>query len=420
MLKSPALHWRLSRLELVTDVTIEAMGARGEGVARIDGAPVYIPYVLPGELIRADIKGERGRLINVLQASPDRTGPPCKHFGDCGGCLLQHWSQQAYAQWKRQLVVDALFRRGIVDTEVAELIDAHGEGRRRVTLTVSGGKAGFTAHRSHHHVPIASCQVLVSRLAQASAIAASLAGALRVKKPQKVYLLASDTGLDCELVGVDDPDLDVRMQVAELAEQFKLARITASGELLIERVRPVVDVDGAMVTPPPGGFTQATEAGERALASMVVNALSGHSIVADLFSGWGAFGLRLARGAKVLAVDSDKLAISALQSAVRITTGLKPLVARSHDLMRDPLTAPELKGVTGVVFDPPRAGALAQATQLAAARNIQTVVGVSCDVGTFARDAGVLVDSGFRLERVVPVDQFRYSAHVEIVGIFNR
>lgn len=404
----------------MTDLKIGAIGARGEGIARIDGAPVYIPYVLPGEHIRADITGERGRLTELHKASSDRVEPPCRYFGTCGGCQVQHWSQHPYAQWKRQLVVDALSRKGIVETDVAPMVDAHGAGRRRVTLTVTGGKAGFSAHRSHNHVPIASCQVLVPQLAQACKIAAELVGALKLKKPQKVHLLASDTGLDCELIGVDDPDLDVRVRVAELAEKFDLARITASGEMLIECARPVLNVDGAEVTPPPGGFAQATAAGEQALAAIVIPALAGHSIVADLFSGWGAFGLRLARVSRVLAVDSDRLAIAALQAATRGAAGLKPLVARAHDLMRDPLTAPELKGITGAVFDPPRAGALAQATELVAAKNIQTVVGVSCDTGTFARDASVLVKGGFRLERVIPVDQFKYSAHVEIVGVFSR
>ncbi len=404
----------------MTQLTIEAMGARGEGVARIDGAPVYVPYVLPGERIRADIRNGRGRLLEVIEASPERTEPPCGYFGTCGGCQLQHWSQQSYAQWKRQLVVDALSRRGIVDTEVLPLVNAHGSGRRRVTLTVAAGKAGFSAHRSHRHVPVTSCQVLVPQLAQASRIATELAAALKPGKPLKVHLLASDGGLDCELIGVDDPDLDMRMRIAEIAEKFELARVTASGEMLIERARPVLDIDGAMVTPPPGGFAQVTAAGEQSLAAIVVDELAGHSIVADLFSGWGAFGLRLARASRVLAVDSDKAAIAALQAATRSETGLKPLVARAHDLMRDPLTGPELKGVTGAVFDPPRAGALAQATELVAARDIHTIVGVSCDAGSFARDAGVLVDGGFRLERVIPVDQFRYSAHVEMAGVFSR
>ena len=404
----------------MTDLKIDAMGSRGEAIAHIEGTPVYIPYALPGEHVGADIKDGRGRLTAVHEASSERAEPPCSYFGTCGGCQLQHWSQQPYAHWKRRLVVDALSRKGIVETEIEPLVEAHGAGRRRVTLTVWGGKAGFSAHRSHQLVPIASCQVLVPQLGPAFQIASELVGALKLKKSQKVHLLASDTGLDCELIDVDDPDLDVRVQIAELAEKFALARVTAKGEMLIERVRPVLNVDGAMVTPPPGGFAQATAAGEAALASLVSDGLAGHSIVADLFSGWGAFGLRLARVSRVLAVDSDKRAISALQAAARNTTGLKPLVARSHDLRRDPLTAPELKGITGAVFDPPRAGALAQATELVSARNVQTVVGVSCDAGTFARDASVLINGGFRLERVIPVDQFKYTAHVEMVGIFNR
>ncbi len=404
----------------MTNLIIEAMGARGEGIARSDKGSVYVPYALPGERIRADVKGERGRLAEVLEAAPDRVMPQCPHFGECGGCLLQHWSQPSYAQWKRDLVVDALSRRGQMDVEVAPLVDAHGAGRRRVTLTVVGGKAGFSAHRSHDHVPITTCPVLVPQLALAPKIAVGLVQALGLRKPQRVHLLASDSGLDCELAGVDDPDLDARVRIADVAEEFGLARVTASGEMLIERTRPVLSVDGTLVTPPPGGFAQATAAGEDALAAIVIPALAGHSVVADLFCGWGAFGLRLARASRVLAVDSDRPAIAALDAATRSATGLKPLIARAHDLMRDPLTAPELKGITGAVFDPPRAGAAAQAAELAAAGAIRTVVAVSCDAATFARDASVLVKGGFTLGRVVPVDQFRYAAHVEMVGIFKR
>jgi 23S rRNA (uracil1939-C5)-methyltransferase len=396
------------------------MGARGEGIARSDGAAVYVPYALPGERVRADVKGDRGRLAEVLDAAPDRVMAECPHFGKCGGCLLQHWSQPSYARWKRQLVVDALSRKGLADIEIAPLVDAHGAGRRRVTLTVVGGKAGFSAHRSHDHVPVDTCPILVPQLAQASRIAVGLVRALNLKKPQRVHLLASDTGLDCDLAGVDDPDLDARVRVAGVAEEFGLARVTASGDMLIERARPVLAVAGATVTPPPGGFAQATAAGEDALASIVIPALAGHSVVADLFCGWGAFGLRLAKASRVLAVDSDKPAIAALEAATRSAAGLKPLIARAHDLMRDPLTAPELKGITGAVFDPLRAGAAAQAAELAAAGTIQKVVGVSCDAGTFARDASVLVQGGFKLERVVPVDQFKYAAHVEMVGVFSR
>ncbi|MEM9471545.1 MAG: RNA methyltransferase [Pseudomonadota bacterium] len=404
----------------MTELTIEAMGARGEGVAHRDGARVYVPYALPGERVRADVHVDRARITEVIDAAPDRMSPACGHFGKCGGCLLQHWSPPSYARWKRQLVVDALSRKGLSGIEVSPLVDAHGAGRRRVTLTVANGKAGFSAHRSHDHVPIDTCPVLVPKLARAPEIAVALVAALKLKKTQRVHLMASDTGVDCDLAGVDDPDLDARVRIADVAEEFDLARVCASGDMLIERVRPVLDVGGTAVTPPPGGFAQATAAGETALAQIVIPALARHPVVADLFCGWGAFGLRLAKTSRVLAADSDKAAIAALQAAMRGAAGLKPLIARAHDLMRDPLTAPELKGVTAAVFDPPRAGAARQAAELAAAEGIRTVVGVSCDAGTFARDAGILVEGGLRLDRVVPVDQFRYSAHVEMVGVFSR
>ena len=407
----------MSRLVL----NINAMGARGEGVADDGhGGAVYVPYSLPGETVAADVHGQRGRVLKVLEPSGDRVEPGCRHFGRCGGCLTQHWAEAPDRAWKRELVVDALARRGLGHVEVAALVDAHGAGRRRVTLTIDKGRAGFMAHRSHDLVPIDQCPVLVPALARAPEAAIALARAIGARKALKVHMLASDSGLDCELIGVADPELDARVKVADVAEAFDLARVTASGDLLIERRRPVLGVDGVAVTPPPGGFAQATAAGEATLAALVAPALEGHSIVADLFCGWGTFGLRLARHSKVLAMDSDKASVSALEQAVRSAQGLKPVVARTRDLMRDPLTAPELKGVTGVVFDPPRAGAAAQAAELVKTPGIATVAAVSCDAGTFARDAGVLVEGGFKLERVVPVDQFLHSGHVEMVGIFRR
>ncbi|MGB7204282.1 MAG: RNA methyltransferase [Anderseniella sp.] len=405
----------------MAELTIEAMGARGEGIARTgDGAPVYVAYSLPGERVDAVLKGDRAQLISIVEPSVERIEPVCAHFGKCGGCQLQHWAGEPYAAWKRQLVVDALSRRGLEDVEVTTLVDAHGAGRRRVTMTVEKGRAGFSAHRSHDHVSVDQCPVLVKELTKAPQIAEMLVRALKLRKPQRVHLLATDSGIDCELPGVDDPELEQRMLIAQVAEQFDLARVTASGETLIERRQPVIKVGEAYVMPPPGGFAQATSAGENALAGLVLEALDGHGVVADLFSGWGAFGLRLATRCRVLAIDSDRAAIMALDKVLRATTGIKPVVARVHDLMRDPLTGPELKGITGVVFDPPRAGAAAQAAELVRATSVTTVVGVSCDTGTFARDAAVLVSGGFHLQRVVPVDQFKYTAHVEMVGVFSR
>jgi 23S rRNA (uracil1939-C5)-methyltransferase len=397
------------------------MGARGEGVADDGrGGAIYVPYALPGETVEAEVHGQRGRVRTLVTASADRVDPECRHFGRCGGCLTQHWSRGPYATWKRQLVVEALARRGLGDVEVLPLVDAHGAGRRRVTLTVDKGRAGFMAHRSHDLVAVEDCPVLAPALAKAPAAAVALARAVGARKALKVHVLASGSGLDCELIGVGDPELEARVKVAEVAETFDLARVTASGDLLIERRRPVLDAGGVAVTPPPGGFAQATAAGEAALAGMVTAALEGQAIVADLFCGWGAFALRLARQSKVLAMDSEKVSIMALEAAVRGASGLKPVVARARDLMGDPLTAAELKGVTGVVFDPPRAGAAAQAAEIVRAAGVTRVVGVSCDAGTFARDAGVLVEGGFRLERVTPVDQFLHSAHVEMVGVFTR
>lgn len=385
-----------------------------------DGKPVYVPFTVPGETVLARVDGQRGNLREISHVSPQRQEAICKHFGKCGGCALQHWQAQAYAAWKRELVVEALAKRGLGDVEVSPLVDAHGVGRRRATLSVENGRAGFLAHRSHKLVPVDVCPVLVPELTRAAEIAAALINAADARKMQKVYLLAGETGLDVDLPGIDDPELEERVALAGLAERFDIARLTASGELIVERRKPVLKAGQVEVCPPPGGFAQATAAGETALAQLVCEALKDHGTVADLFCGWGSFALRLANTSRVLAVEMDKPATAALEAAVRGASGLKPVVVRSRDLMRDPLVAQELKGVTGVVFDPPRAGAAAQAEQLAGAKDVSTVVGVSCDAGTFARDAAMLVAGGFTLKRVVPVDQFRWTAHVEMAGVFER
>lgn len=403
---------------------ITELGHRGDGVAMENGAPVFIPYVLPDEIVEAEGTGERRLPHKIIESSPHRAAPYCPWFMRCGGCALQHASRAFELEWKRGLVAEALKQRGI-SVAVDACIDAHGEGRRRVTLHVRlserGTEAGFMAARTHDLVAIDHCPLLVPALRSASALAADIGHALAAKKkPLDVQITAARNGLDMDVRGSGEINAQLRQKLIELAARRNLVRLSLHGDLIFAHEMPVIETGPALVEIPAGGFLQATALAEEILSGLVMAGLGKSRAVLDLFSGCGPFALRIARQARVHAMEYDKAAIAALQKAVRITQGLKPLTAEMRDLYRRPVLAGELAPYDAVVFDPPRNGAEAQARELAKPNRLKTVIAVSCNPASFARDARLLCDGGWRLEKVTPVDQFRHAAHVELVAIFRR
>jgi 23S rRNA (uracil1939-C5)-methyltransferase len=416
---------------LVERLAIDHIGARGDGVAPSDAGPVYVPYTLPGETVAVDPwpgHPDRRNLLGVETASPARIAPICPHFGVCGGCALQHWDAAPYRSWKRETVVAQLRHAGIAAT-VGELIDAHGEGRRRAVLHARRSthdvlEVGFAALHAHRIVSIDRCPILVPGLAGIIGAAWAIAETLKpASKPLDIQATATEGGIDVDVRGSGPLTPQLTLALARVAETHRLARITRHGELVAQRAEPKVRIGRAAVALPPGAFLQATALGEETLARLVlahVGAAKGRSTaVADLFAGVGPFALRLAERARVVAADSDEGAIDALRRAAAATGGLKPITAGRRDLFRRPFVAQELAGLDAAVFDPPRQGAEAQARELANSR-VPTIVAVSCNAATFARDAKILIDGGYRIGEVTPVDQFRYSAHVEIVARFAR
>jgi 23S rRNA (uracil1939-C5)-methyltransferase len=406
-------------------LTIERLGHRGDGIARDGVREWFVPYALPGERILAEPgDGERARLTALESQSPDRVAPICNLFMRCGGCATQHYDLSEQLVWKRGLVAEALRQRGIA-AEVEDCLDAHGDGRRRVTLhlrMVDGAmRAGFMAARSHRLVPVEACPVLASSLARAPHVAEAL-GALPydVKKPLDAQITASAAGLDVDLRGAGKISDALRLKLIDMGRRLDLARLSLHGDVLAEWREPALAVGAARVTPPAGGFLQATQAGEEALAGLALENIGKAKHVADLFSGCGAFALRLAATARVHAVESDKPALDALTRAARGVASLKPVSTEARDLFRRPLLPQELDAFDAVLFDPPRAGAEEQARMMAKTRKLKTIVAVSCNAATFARDARILIDGGFALARVTPVDQFRHSPHVELVAAFRR
>jgi 23S rRNA (uracil1939-C5)-methyltransferase len=403
------------------------VGHRGDGVAETPGGPLYVPYALPGEIVTVEpVAGQpdRRQLLRIEAESAERVQPVCPHFGTCGGCAMQHWSGEHYRAWKRGLVVAALAQAGLSAT-VDDLVDAHGDGRRRVVLHARRGaqdvlQVGFAARRAHHIVPIDRCPVLAPGLAGAIKLAWALAEALQpLRKPLDVQVTTSDAGLDVDLRGSGPLGAASRTALVRIATRHHLARLTRHGELVAQSAVPTVRMGRADVPLPAGGFLQATTEGEAALARLVLAHVGEAKTVLDLFCGVGPFTLRLAEQARVTAADSDAAAVGALTRAAATAAGLKPIAAHVRDLFRRPLLADELEGFGAAVFDPPRQGAQAQARALAASR-VPVVVAVSCNPATFARDARILADGGYRLAGVTPVDQFRYSPHVELVARFER
>ncbi|NJM30297.1 MAG: class I SAM-dependent RNA methyltransferase [Rhizobiales bacterium] len=393
------------------------MGRRGEGIAESGGATVFVPYALPGETVEAEVTEGRAAIRGLLQPSPDRIAPFCKHHGQCGGCQLQHWADEPYRAWKLAVVEEALKKEGL-EHPALTFIDAHGSGRRRAVFhgRRKSGRvtAGFMKPRSHDVHDIDQCPALVPALAKAPEMSRAFAGVLG---DCDVAVTAVNNGID---VAIKAAKVSARLQhLTAVAANHSILGLTLNGEVVLKEGQPVIDAAGAAIPIPPGGFLQATAAGEVALSEFVTSNIGKASHIADLFCGVGPFALRLAKQARVSAFDSDKLALGALAAAARNAQGLKPISVQNRNLFKEPLTAAELKSFDAVVFDPPRAGAEAQSRQLAKS-HLKTVIAISCDPQTFARDARILVDGGFKLAKLTAIDQFKWTAHAEIAALFAR
>ena len=405
------------------EVEIARLGAQGDGIAEGPMGPLFVPFALPGERVRVEPEGDgkHARLLAVVAPSPDRTDPICPHFGICGGCALQHVERRAYLAWKRAVVIQALKSRGL-DAEVEPVRPVPLGSRRRATLTLGRAKEGlalgYRRARSHDLIDIDVCPILspaiVKRLPKLKAALGPLLGG---KREARVGITDTEAGLDVLIEGVRANERVLAMLAGEI-DKLGVARITAGGDSLT-LASPTIRLGAAQMKPPPGAFLQATRESEAAMTDLVREGTAGARRIADLFAGLGTFTLALAGEAAVDAYEADEAALAALAEAIRHTPRLKPVRRIARDLFCAPLGRKELEGYDAVVFDPPRAGAAAQAAQLATSA-VKRLVAVSCNPGTLARDLRTLVDGGYRIARVVPVDQFLFSAHVEVVAHLER
>ena len=407
---------------------IVAMGARGDATATGEAGVIYAPYALPGEQVRARVVGGRADILDVLRPSSERQDAACRHFGKCGGCQLQHWREDAYLAWKREQVVEALAKRGFGGVVVDPIIPAWGEGRRRAALHAarqSGHvRVGFIERGGARLTPVTHCPALAPGLEATVLKLPRLAGlALPQRGEITLQCLLTDAGVDVSIKGAGRVDaLDRAALEALIAEAaaLNLARLSFDDDPIVERAKPALKMGRAVVHPPPGAFLQPTVLGEETLARLALEAVGGAKRVVDLFSGIGTFALRMAERAEVLAAEGDAAMLAALKKAADGAGGaLKEVTTLRRDLLRTPLSSLEMKKFDAAVVDPPRSGARQQAEQIARAP-IRKLAYVSCDPASFARDLKVLVEHGFTVTRVTPVDQFRWSPHVEVVGALER
>jgi 23S rRNA (uracil1939-C5)-methyltransferase len=402
---------------------IERLGVQGDGVAATERGPVYIPFTLAGEKVTASRNGDRADLLAVIEPSPLRVEPPCRHFGECGGCALQHMEEGAYREWKRGRVVEALRSRGI-EAEVAPLTPCAPGERRRVTLSArrieAGMLLGYNRALSHTIVNIGECPI--ARPEIVAALEPLRALAKMVCHTDKIFQLTitvTASGLDVAVHGSGRLAEKARNAAADFTLRTGFARLSVDGEIVIEPRKPVVLFGDISVPPPPGVFLQAVAHAEQTMADLVSAHLAKGKRIADLFSGAGAFALRLAKGAEVHAVEADAAALAALDRGFRFGSGLKRVTTERRDLFVRPVTSKELNAFDGVVLDPPRAGAEAQSRQFAKS-DVPLVAAVSCNPATLARDLMILIEGGYTLQRVVPIDQFLWSPHVEAVALLTK
>jgi 23S rRNA (uracil1939-C5)-methyltransferase len=410
------------------EIALSRIGARGDAIADTESGPIYTLYALPGEVVRARVAGDRAQLLEVLTPSPERQAPACRHFGRCGGCQLQHWRDGPYLEWKREQVVQALTWRGLGGAKVEATVPAWGEGRRRATLHAAREqgqvRVGFIERGGARLTALAECPVLVPAL---QTLVLKLGGLAALALPQRgeitLACLATESGIDVAIKGAGKAAGLTRAgleRLSAVAHELELARLSFDGEPIVTRAKPMLTMGRAIVAPPPGAFLQPTVAGEQMLAALVLEALGGAARVIDLFSGIGTFALRIAERAEVLAVEGDAEMLAALKAAADgAGGGLKQVSVLRRDLLRTPLSSLEMKKYDAIVLDPPRSGAKLQAEQIARA-GVRKLAYVSCEPSSFARDVKLLVEYGFQLTRVTPVDQFRWSPHVEVVGALER
>ncbi|MFK7901966.1 MAG: class I SAM-dependent RNA methyltransferase [Nitratireductor sp.] len=409
-------------------VKIDFLGHQGDGIAHENGNAIYVPYSLEGEEIEVEGDSAQREFVSVKSASKDRIDPFCRHFGSCGSCQLQHFDHDAYLDWKVDVLKTTLKLSGI-EHPIEPIKSYPRASRRRVVLTGMRTQAGivfgFSERNSNKIVGIKGCPVLLSELEAALPFARDIS---RLFAPRhgsiRANILVCENGIDLSIeVNKEKEQKSDANLVREAITHPSMAhfiRLSVDGETVLEKERPVLKAGDTLVCPPPSAFVQANEAAEQDMADLVTKHLKSCKKVIDLFCGFGPFALRLAKKSEVIASEFNQPALDMLDRAWRETGGkLKKISVEKRDLSRRPFAFLELKYIDGVVFDPPRAGAEFQCTHLAKS-NVKKIAAISCDPKTLARDLKILIEGGFSIKSITPIDQFAFSHHLETVVLLER
>jgi 23S rRNA (uracil1939-C5)-methyltransferase len=416
------------------DLAIETLGAQGDGIGRYEGAQVFVPYTLPGDRVRVrlQVKGNNaftGRLIDVLAPAPNRVVPPCPVFTQCGGCAMQHMALADYSAWKQAQVAATLATRGLSLPPETHFVATTPGGRRRAVFAAHKDKdrvvLGFHAAMSHEIVPLEDCLLLTPALRASLPHLRSLAAmALHNKQKADIQVTETLTGLDVLVLSADNLAEARRQSLISVAREADFARVSwahgkAQPEPIVMARVPQVRFADITVDLPIGAFLQPSVEGEAALVAAVLAGIGKSKRVADLYGGCGTFSFPLAKRARVLSVDSAKPAVASLIAAVNRAQLSGRVEGLARDLDQSPLPPNDLKPFDAVIFDPPRAGAEMQVRMLAKSQ-VKLVVAVSCNPASFARDARLLVDAGFKMTALTILDQFLWSQHSELVAVLKR
>jgi len=402
--------------------TIARLGHLGDGIIQGPEGSIFAAQTLPGEEVEGTVKGDSLADVRILTPSVHRVKPPCSHARTCGGCMMQHASDAFVADWKITIVRTALAAPGL-EADLWPIITSPPRSRRRATLaarrTKGGVLMGFHARASDVLVGVPECQLLHPDLIGAfPALEAIVKLGGSRSQEMDLAITRTSSGGDVAVTGGKPADSTQRMDLARLVEAFGLARLSWNGEVIAQRAQPMMRFGRANVPLPVGAFLQATAEGEAALLASVKGAVGPARRIIDLFAGIGTFGLPLAENAEIHAVEGDVAMLTALDKGFRMAEGIKRVTNDIRDLYRRPLEPDEFKGYDAVVIDPPRAGAEAQSHTLAKSK-VPVIAAVSCNPATFARDAKILAQAGYKLNWVQVVDQFRWSPHVELAAQFT-
>lgn len=407
------------------ELKIDHVGARGDGIAKTDKGPVFVPFALKGETVSVDLDKSRGIITELKSKSPDRVDPVCQHFQKCGGCVAQHMSDESYQSWKLDIAQQALDKSSIKHKIDHFLPCTTGE-RRRVVLTAERSnedtKIGYLQAGSHDLIAIHECPVAHPQIVEHLDLFREIAQIITPHyKTSQLTILLCENGFDIAVeasFSLKDATIHAVSQKATSTKAIK--RLAFNGEVLVEIEPTVLTFGDTLIQVPSGSFVQASKRAELEMVELVTKHLKPCKKVVDLFSGSGTFTFPLAQKSAVHAVETSGPALNSIDRGFRSRQGLKPISTERRDLFRSPFVREDLKPYQGVIFDPPRAGAEAQSKQLARALNIKKVAAVSCNPVSLARDLELLVKGGFKIKSITAIDQFLWSTHVEMVALLER